>query len=71
MRLTSIEYNHSKANYSLYYEMEGEVILLVLIYVEGLLISGNIEKAIRDLKKGTAKLLSHERYGSIQLFFGA
>lgn len=68
--LVSIGFNHSKADYSLYSKVEGHVILLVLIYVDDFLISGNSEEVIHDLKKVLSNHFHMKDMGPVSYFMG-
>ena len=68
--LISIGFQHSKADYSLYSKITGEVITLVLIYVDDLLISGNSLSAVNDLKNVLSSHFRMKDLGEVNYFLG-
>lgn len=68
--LVSIGFKHSKAYYSMYSRVENEVITLVLIYVDDILISGNYQETIADLKTVLSSHFHLKDLGPVNYFLG-
>lgn len=67
--LVSLGFSHSKADYSLYSKVENNVIILVLIYADDILISGNYKAAIHDLKAVLSTHFHIKDLGPVSYFF--
>lgn len=70
LTLISLGFRHSKADYSLYSKVTNEAIVLVLIYVDDLLLSGNSEVLINDLKAELSKHFQMRDLGPVNYFLG-
>lgn len=68
--LISIGFGHSKVDYSLYSKVENEVVTMVLIYVDDILISGNCQHAIADLKVVLSSHFHMKDLGPVSYFLG-
>lgn len=68
--LVSMGFKHSKADYSLYSQVTNENITLVLIYVDDILISGNCQVAINELKIMLSAHFSMKDLGPASYFLG-
>lgn len=66
--LVSIGFSRSKADYCLYLRVEDGIITLVLIYVDDILISGNCQETIVELKAVLSKHFHIKDLGPVSYF---
>lgn len=63
-------FKHSKADYSLYSQVNNDAIILVLIYVDDILIPNNCQGLIRDLKGMLSTHFNIKDLGPVNYFMG-
>ncbi|BBN68153.1 RING/U-box superfamily protein [Prunus dulcis] len=68
--IQSAGYTQSKADYSLFTRVCGESFTSVLIYVDDMIITGNDDKAIQDLKKFLHTSFRIKDLGNLKYFLG-
>ncbi|CAL8993656.1 unnamed protein product [Prunus brigantina] len=68
--IQSAGYTQSKADYSLFTRVCGESFTSVLIYVDDMIITGNDDKAIHDLKKFLHTSFRIKDLGNLKYFLG-
>lgn len=68
--IQEIGFNQSRADYSLFTQVSGNSITIVLIYVDDMVITGNDEKAIDDLKKFLNSCFNIKDLGPLKYFLG-
>uniref|UniRef100_A0A0V0IWV1 Putative ovule protein n=1 Tax=Solanum chacoense TaxID=4108 RepID=A0A0V0IWV1_SOLCH len=68
--LLSIGYSQSSYDYSLFTKRDGEDIAVILIYVDDLLITGNSNKLIQELKDSLHSRFKMKDLGVLKFFLG-
>lgn len=68
--IQEIGYQQSRADYSLFTQVRGNSITIVLLYVDDMVITGNDEKAISDLKQFLNSCFKIKDLGPLKYFLG-
>ncbi|KAK2380974.1 hypothetical protein QL285_068619 [Trifolium repens] len=68
--IQEIGFQQSKADYSLFTQVRGDSITVVLLYVDDMVITGNNETAINDLKKFLNSCFKIKDLGMLKYFLG-
>ena len=68
--IQEIGFQQSHADYSLFTQVHGNSITVILLYVDDMVITGNNEKAIKDLKKFLNSCFKIKDLGLLKYFLG-
>ncbi|XP_039009811.1 uncharacterized mitochondrial protein AtMg00810-like [Hibiscus syriacus] len=68
--LLSVDFQHSKFDYSIFTKRKCEIIVMLLIYEDDLLIIGNSEELIVELKEILKKSFKMKDLGNLKYFLG-
>ena len=68
--IQEIGFQQSRADYSLFTQVRGDSIIIILLYVDDMVVTGNDEKAINDLKAFLNSCFKIKDLGPLKYFLG-